>query len=72
MTVREIVEAYLREHGLDGLTYPPVACACKVGDLIPCNEECVQFCEAGKIGPCPGEECEYFGEAHYHMEPVKP
>lgn len=35
--VREIVRAYLVEHGYDGLYHR--ACGCKLNDLFPCYAE---------------------------------
>ena len=43
--VHEIVEEWLKANGYDGL-YRPNECACKVGDLMPCDEPCSD-CEAG-------------------------
>jgi len=36
--VEEIVAAWLREHGYDGLY--TIACGCFLDDLIPCGEYC--------------------------------
>jgi hypothetical protein len=36
MTVRQIVEKYLRENGYDGL-YNSNDCACDLNDLMPCG-----------------------------------
>lgn len=62
MTVEEIVEAYLKEHGFDGL-YTDY-CACKIGDIAPCGE--IQGnCEAGYLLPCDGS-CEG-GKCDFHI-----
>lgn len=50
MTVREIVTAYLKENGYDGL-YLAGECGCEIKDLMPCGEFGVN-CEAGY-----GKEC---------------
>jgi len=44
MTVKEIIEAYLREHGYDGIYAPEDECGCHLGDLFPCGgtgEDCI-------------------------------
>jgi hypothetical protein len=35
VTVKEIIAAWLKEHGHDGLCYPD--CGCGTDDLMPCN-----------------------------------
>lgn len=38
MTIKEILEAYLRKNGFDGLCHAPTECGCGLGDLIgPCE-----------------------------------
>jgi|Deesub1362A_J573_1020465.scaffolds.fasta_scaffold00385_51 hypothetical protein len=37
MTVREIVSAWLKENGYDGLYSPTAGCACLIADLMPCG-----------------------------------
>jgi len=41
-----IVDAYLREHGYDGLCNEAGGCACEIGDLVPCGH-IDGDCEAG-------------------------
>jgi hypothetical protein len=55
MTIKEIVEKYLKENGYDGLCHVYADCACRIGDLMPCDEPGVH-CEAGYEGP--GDEDE--------------
>lgn len=51
MTVSDIVEAYLREHGYDGLCNPDLECGCLLGDLMPCLSCDVNDCQPGYRGP---------------------
>ena len=44
--VGEIVEGWLRKNGYDGLYYDE--CACKLGDLMPCDEPHTD-CAAGYL-----------------------
>lgn len=40
MTVKGIVQKYLKENGYDGLcNYEPM-CGCVINDLMPCGEDC--------------------------------
>ena len=53
MNVKEIITAWLKEHGYDGLCGEE--CGCEIADLAPC-------CEAENILSCvPGykNECDY-------------
>lgn len=45
MTVKEIITAYLKENGYDGLCRDD--CGCSLSDLVPCNGECWEDCEPG-------------------------
>lgn len=60
MTIRDIVVAWLKEHGYDGLCEEE--CGCNLNDIMPCNLEGKARCRAGKIcnGPC--ENCYAEGE----------
>ena len=60
MTLQEIVTAHLKSNGFDGLYYPGV-CACKLPDLMPCDEPQTD-CQAGHLIPCDPETCEVGGE----------
>ena len=55
MDVKDIIEAWLKENGYDGLYGEE--CACRIDDLMPCEEPGTD-CEAGYEGPCDGT-CEY-------------
>jgi len=65
MTVKQIIEEYLQEHGYDGLCCPEIECGCGFDDLIPCGEEC-EMCEPAylhqhdkKCPACRGRGCYY-------------
>jgi hypothetical protein len=47
MTVREIIIAYLQEHGYDGLVCSEGECACEIDDLV-------EYEKAGNIHDNPG------------------
>ena len=68
MTVREIVEAYLKEHGFDGL-YHDNDCGCRIGDLMPCTAESVEYCKPGYKIKCTPETCENGGGCDCHIGP---
>jgi len=42
-SVKEIIKDYLIEKGYDGL-YSAGNCACKIDDLIPCQDSCENCC----------------------------
>lgn len=64
MKALEIINAYLKEHGYDGL-YREDECACLVDDLGPCIGNFSEDCHAGYKSPCDPEEC---GEGHvFHI-----
>ena len=70
MKVVEIVEKYLKENGFDGL-YDPGVCACKIDDLMSCENDC-SSCEPGYITYCNGgEESQCDGDCTYHIGPDK-
>jgi len=55
MTVRDIIQEYLKKNGYDGLYNEAGDCACLVDDLMPCTA-CegvyVDDCEPGYKTPC--------------------
>ena len=70
MNVREIVKAWLTDHGYDGLFSP--CCACKLDDLMPCDEPDAE-CKPGYLAPCPGPESEVCdGDCNFHIVATKP
>lgn len=71
MTVKKIIERYLRENGYDGLTDAFGDCACFIGDLMPC-ESTIADCIAGHKVPCPGpEECDLGSDCQWHIKEDK-
>ena len=72
LVVLDIIEARLKEEGYDGLYNPDYGCACKVGDLAPCEDR-VTECVAGYEQPCPGLDndfdtnCPLEGECEWHI-----
>ena len=66
MEVQEIVEAYLKENGFDGLRSTYGGCGCEIGDLVPCDLNFAQ-CEPGYRTDCDcGEGCSF------HMIAIRP
>ena len=58
LTVKEIVEAYLKANNFDGL-FADGLCSCEVGDLAPCGEM-QETCQAGHKMKCDcGENCNW-------------
>ena len=55
--VRKILESYLKENGFDGLVYPG-ECACKIGDLQPCESGILE-CEPGYLQHDPTGEFDF-------------
>jgi hypothetical protein len=55
MTVREIIENYLKENGYDGLCSDE--CGCQIGDLCPC-ESYMFNCVPGYLHKC-DENCDH-------------
>lgn len=70
MRLRDIVKEYLEKNGFDGLVSINASCACLVDDLIPCDGEWIENCEAGYRMDCPGEEtCDLGGGCEFHIVP---
>ena len=63
MTVISIIECWLNENGYDGLYNADGECACRIGDLVSC-EEPFGRCLPGYQVPCP-ENC---GEHYFHIQ----
>jgi len=55
MNIREIVEAWLKKNGYDGLVGE--SCGCQIEDLMPCGEPLIEVCQAGYKINCPGDSC---------------
>ena len=67
MNVQKIVADWLKAHGYDGLLSETGACACRLADLMPCEEPGVD-CLAGHEEPCPGEPTDYCeGDCTFHI-----
>lgn len=67
ITVLDIVEQWLREHGYDGLYNED--CGCTVDDLAPCCTDTLH-CRAGYKIPCPGPDaCPAEGNCPFHIGP---
>ena len=73
MTVDEILESWLKEHGYDGLIGDE--CGCEIGDLVPCD--CwPSDCQPGYKHECPGKDgckfpIEWCDGADWCMQPTK-
>jgi hypothetical protein len=63
MDCKDIVEAYLKEHGFDGLFNDWGECGCELGDLFPCCES-ISDCQPGYKHPSV--------EFDYMIRPDKP
>ncbi len=50
MTVRQILEEWLKARGYDGLCHPDCGCGCRIDDIMPCGE-CFDDCEPGYKQP---------------------
>ena len=72
VTVKGILEKYLRENGYDGLYAARIDCGCSLRDgLIPCDGWGVEACKAGifvhhapgdRSGCARGDACDCIGE----------
>lgn len=49
LTVLQILTAWLREHGYDGLYDPDQECGCAIDDLVCCCEACDQCLPGYKV-----------------------
>lgn len=49
LTVRRMIELYMKENGYDGLCSLLGECACKLSDFIPCNDLDIDECQPGKL-----------------------
>ena len=56
MTVRDIIEKYLRENGHAGLYNPEISCGCGLDDFMPCGGEGILECVSAIAVRCRGEE----------------
>jgi len=56
MTAKEILVAWLKEHGYDGLYNVDIDCACQLSDLCPCDNPLK--CKAGVFYETTDEEKE--------------
>lgn len=70
MTVKEIIEAYLKEHGYDGLC--GCECGCSLDELMECSETDTYLCEPGYKIPCDPKTCQADGDCDFHIGPNKP
>ena len=66
--VADIVEAYLKKNGYDGLWNEDGECACLLEDLFPCEAIHVDDCHPGYKVTCP-PEC---GEHEWHVQDKNP
>ena len=66
MELRDIVKAWLQEHGYDGLCKSDLECGCHISNLMPCDEPSME-CEAGYSVPVPPDS-----DAHFWIAPMKP
>ncbi len=69
VTVKEIVEIFLREYKYDGL-FLHDCCACETDDLEPCDGMSTE-CAAGYLTPGCSEDCSV-GGCDFHIGPKKP
>ena len=62
MTVKEIVEKYLKDNNYDGF-YNGEDCGCTIegDDIMDCCSDCMPDCIPGYKAICNNKECEYYG-----------
>jgi hypothetical protein len=79
MTVKDIIEKYLRENGYDGLAGED--CGCGLDDLAPCCEPIPADCVPAYRVMCDGKppvdedgetDHECYGSPHEMFTPIKP
>ena len=71
-TVVEIVKAFLKQNGYDGLYNTDRYCRCQLSDLVPCGE-IGSDCQAGFKVPCPGgDDYEAYGDCDFHIQGTNP
>ena len=68
ITVKEIIKEYLIKNNYDGL-YIPGECACKIGDLCPCEGNCID-CQPGYFQN--KEDVGYSEDCDFYIGPKKP
>lgn len=71
MTVKDIVEKYLKDNKFDGLYSSFGDCGCQLDDLMPCCSEGIEQCEPGYKTKCNPEECPADGNCNWHISPDK-
>jgi hypothetical protein len=60
VNVKDIVKAYLKANGYDGLLSDRYECGCALDDLMECDQEGIKACEPAYKGPCTcGEGCDW-------------
>jgi hypothetical protein len=71
-TVKQIVEAWLKEHSYTGLYDDDCECGCELSDLMPCDLSGCN-CKAGYKCKC-DDNCEHegAGESDWHISANKP
>ncbi len=73
MTIKEIVDQYLKANGYDGLVDFMGGCSCNLDDgLMPCDLDCIAGCSAGYKVPCNPETCQADGDCKWHIAEEKP
>lgn len=65
MTVKDIIEIYLKENGFDGLCEPSLDCWCFIDDLAPCGSDMAN-CQPGYRMKMKGGEDEFDGVGLEH------
>lgn len=71
MNLREIVTSWLAFRKYDGLFNTDSGCACRLDNLMPCDEPGVE-CMPGYLEQCPGPESEVCdGDCEFHIVAVR-